>query len=302
MINVYTKSKEKDPMHVDRILEIVSHLERAFEETGDSDLKPDVTTFTSAIDSVAHSMSPNKGTQALEILKRMENLYNITNDSAIRPNIRTYTSVINAMAWGQENDAPMKAETFLNDLEARADDHFRPNVWTYTAVINAWGRSRDITKPQRVLKLLKRMNDRYKETGDESIRPNLFVYNGVIDACARTPAQGNPKQQGEALKIAFAVYKALKQSKKDKANNVTYGLLFKTAKNLLPEGEERDKVVKAVFDKCKVDGQVDSGVLRQLRQAAGGAFYNELLAGNALDSDGHVDYRAVPAEWRRNCD
>jgi len=299
IINVYTKSKQKEQGHVDRILEFVAFLEEGYEQTGDDELKPDVTTFTSAIDSVAHSASHKKGKQALEILKRMENLHNRTKDDAVRPNIRTYTAVINALAWGQGYDAPMQAEKILDDLETREDPDCKPNVWTYTAVINTWGRSRDITKPQRALRILKKMNDAYKATKDESVRPNLFVYNGVIDACARCPAMDKPKQQGEALKIAFAVFKALKQQKRTQANNVTYGLLFKTAKNLLPEGDEREDVVKAVFENCKRDGMVDDGVLRQLRQAAGGELYNELLLGNGMDSDGHVDYWAVPAEWRR---
>ena len=74
------------------------------------------------------------------------------------------------------------------------------------AAITAWARSRDNTKPQRALRLLKKASDMYKETKDKRIQPTLFTYNAAIDACAKCHG-APPEVQSNALKIAFAVNK-----------------------------------------------------------------------------------------------
>ncbi len=77
--------------------------------------------------------------------------------------------------------------------------------YIFQAAITAWARSLDNTKPQRALRLLKKVSDMYKETKDRRIQPTLYMYNAVIDACAK--CYGTPEQQGKALQIAFAVNK-----------------------------------------------------------------------------------------------
>ena len=97
-------------------------------------------------------------------------------------------------------------------------------------MIQAWARSRDPTKPQRALRLLKVMKERSKQ-GDPNVHPNLIAYNAglhvvcvcvcvifykggewnlshhlslcvcvvAIDACAR--CMGDTKQQTEAANL-----------------------------------------------------------------------------------------------------
>lgn len=163
------------------------------------------------------------------------------------------------------------------------------------AAITAWARASDRTKPQRALKILKKVNDMYKQTGDESIKPNLYTYNAVIDACAR--CYGNPEQQAASLKIAFAVNKAIFTANLE-PNSITYATLLKTASNLLPEGDVRSQVVRAVFEKAKSAGYVDRNVLKAFDQASDRALYHELLK-DAEDKNGFINMKNIPLDWRK---
>ena len=94
---------------------------------------------------------------------------------------------------------------------------------------------------------------------------------------------------------------------------------MKAANNLLPPGPERDAVLKAIFETAKKDGQVESGILLQLRNGAGAETFHEitenkitLIEGggpptNAARSNGRgrnrpvttVDEEKIPMEWRK---
>lgn len=136
----------------------------------------------------------------------------------------------------------------------------------------------------------------YKQSGDESIKPNLYTYNAVIDACAR--CYGNPEQQAAALKIAFAVNKAILAANLE-PNSITYSTLLKTANNLLPEGDVRSQVVRAVFEKAKSSGYIDSNIMKAFDQASDRVLYHELLK-EAEDKNGFINMKNIPTEWKRN--
>ena len=128
------------------------------------------------------------------------------------------------------------------------------------------------------------------------MQPNLFTYNAVIDACAK--CYGNPEQQGKALKIAFAVNKAITAAKL-KSNHVTYATLLKAANTLLVPGNEKNDVIKAVFNKCKKEGYVDMTVLKTLKIASDQDLFHELL-NDAKDKNGHIEFDLIPSDWSRN--
>lgn len=143
---------------------------------------------------------------------------------------------------------------------------------------------------------MKKVSDEYKKTSDESIKPNLYTYNAVIDACAR--CNGNHEQQANALKIAFAVNKAILAAKLE-PNSITYSTLLKAAKALLPEGDVRNQVLRAVFERAKNSGYVDYNVLKAFDQAADRELYHELLK-VAEDKNGFITMKNLPVEWKKN--
>jgi len=245
---------------------------------------------------------------------------------SLSPNIRTYTSAINAWSWSKSNDnneqqsAAFKALAILDKVDKLYneslsnklfDDNYsntvKPNVRTYTAVISCISHSRMQDKAILALSVFKRLFTKYKETNDIAFKPNVFTYNAVIDTCskvfvsnAKNPQTDGAKMQSDALKIAFDLFKLIRKDKSVKANYVTYGLLLKTTKNLLPIGEERYNIIKVLFGRCCKEGHLDNTVLKQLRQTISIEEYKELLGEDAFDSFGTLHFEKLPKSWSVN--
>lgn len=119
-----------------------------------------------------------------------------------------------------------------------------------------------------------------------------------MDACAR--CQGDLHQQTEALKIAFAILKAIQVDPSIDPNAVTYSTLLRACTFLIPSGEERNRVATAVFDKAKKAGMVDFRVLYQLKKCVDTSLLQTLLAELPQDRQGTFDFNSVPPSWNRN--
>ena len=219
-------------------------------------------------------------------------------------NLFPFLQIVTAWAKAKDPRSPHRAEELLTqmeemyakDLEAGRPSQLVPHSQTYTAAISAWGRSLDSTKPQRALRLLKKVSDLYKETNERRIKPTLFTYNAAIDACAK--CYGTPEQQTKALQIAFAINKAIAVAKLQ-ANHVTYATLLKAANYLLVQGDEKNDVVRAVFNKCKKEGYVDITVLKTFKLASDQNLFYELLS-EAKNNKGNIDFELIPNEWKKS--
>lgn len=340
LINVWAKSidpysyqsNERNIKAVQRAEQLLQQLNNQYEKNDhDPELKPDVATYTTVIDCIARSQIKDSPQKAEEWLEKLEQKYEQTKDISLRPNIRTYTSVIHAWSRSKHPVAPHRAEQILQKINQHKDEHnnskekysMEPNTRTYTMVISCWVRSQELTKPQRALKILKHVSDQYKLTKDPNIKPNTFIYNAVIDACAKCPAREHdyPDQQRAALKIAFAVFKALQIEKNVKPNHITYATLLKAVNNLLPrmpyfgteseennsnennKGNSRKEIVKKLFDNAKKDGMVDPNVLKQMRQSIDSNEFMELIGEQSPIFDkmsGRVDFSKMPLEWGKD--
>jgi hypothetical protein len=102
-----------------------------------------------------------------------------------------------------------------------------------------------------------------------------------------------------ALKIAFAILKTVEMDDVVSPNQDTYTNIIKAAAYLLPDGQERNKVAMAAFEKAKAGGMVSVDVVRVLRKALDNQMMREALA--PLESgNGYIDYKAIPAYWSKN--
>jgi hypothetical protein len=229
-------------------------------------------------------------TKANQLLQKLEKVQK-SQGGGDKNEASIYVSAHNSVikAWSHisgDKFSPYKAQKLLESLEKHYDStgeiRYGPNIVTYTAAIMAWARSPlNNIKAECALKILKRMTDKYKETGDtDSFRPNLYTYNAVLNACA-TSKNLLSADQDKVTKIMFAVFKALEihcaKTKQDYPSHITYSLLLKGVLNLMPLSESRDDIAHAVFKKCCRDGQVDVGVMRQLRLTASGELYQHIL-------------------------
>jgi hypothetical protein len=75
--------------------------------------------------------------------------------------------------------------------------------------------------------------------------------------------------------------------------------LLKAANKLLPAGDQRNEICKAVFTKCITKGYVDANVMKALEQAADRDVYYDLV-GEVADRNGHVHFEEIPKDWCKN--
>jgi hypothetical protein len=276
-------------------LEILQEAKQKYKETQDPALMPDVMTYTTVMDTFARCGMYKTTLKAEELLRELKNEYEKSKNKRQNPNYRTYTTLITAWSRTKSPESPERAEAILKQM---GDDPMtRPNARTYTTLIQCYAKSRDNNKARRALEILRDMKEMYKETGNAEIRPNILTYNAAIDACAR--CQGNLEQQGNAIKIAFAILKAAEQDEHVQPNHITYATLIRATAHQLTSGPERSKVAAAVFTKAKEKGLVDFTTLKNLRKAVDITTMAELCDGIA-DQNGSVDYNNIPAAWSKN--
>lgn len=299
-------SSTKGWIHAKKVQGILNALNKKWEDTGDESYQPDITTFTMVIDAYGRCNDVAAVERGEMLFEKVCKKWNETGDEKLKPSSRTFTVMVNAWAKTWDPRSTSKVEELLKRMEDMyADDvvqgkgetsTVKPSIRTYTAAIGAWARSRDRSKSQHALRILKKVSDMYKETHDKEIKPTLYTYNSVIDTCARNG--GSPDQSAQALKIAFAVNKAITAAKLE-PNQITYSTLLKAVGKLLPQGNQRNEICKAVFEKCAAKGFVDSNVLKALEQSSDRDLYYEIV-GAAADRNGYVNFDEIPREWSKS--
>ena len=283
---------------------LLEKMKKLYDDTGDKEVRPDAATVTTVIDAYARVGLSKSASKADELLSAMKTM------NYCPPNFRTYTAVATAWAKTPGDDRSLdrvkelvkEMEEVNEEMEANTKGDIpraksvKPNTRTYTTLISAWAKSQEPTKAQEALRILKKMRA-MAEGGDVDVKPNIYTYNAVIDACSR--CQGGGDQQVEALKIAFAVNKAIKVDCDVTPNPTTLANLIKCAKYLLPRGEQRNSIATAVFEGAKKAGIANGAVLKEFLMCADRDVFDE-VAGELVDMYGHVNFGDIPNAWRKN--
>lgn len=275
-------------------LALLEEMKRRYKETGDANWQPDMATYTSVMD--VHSRCATYRTTKIagQLLTELKELYAKTGNYRHKPNFRTYTTLVTAWSRTKSEESPQRVENIMNEMKQSGE---KPNARTYTAAVQCWARARDPLKAKRVLKLLMEMREEYAKTGSEHVRPTTLTYNNAIDACAR--CQGSPDQKTESIKIAFAILKTIEMDKEIEPNAGTYSTLIRALNFLMPSGDERNKVAKAVFEKAKKAGLVDLISLKNLKMVLDAQSMRTALEGK-MDSNGDFNYSNLPNSWKKN--
>mmetsp|Transcript_90053 Transcript_90053/g.134942 ORF Transcript_90053/g.134942 Transcript_90053/m.134942 type:complete len:562 (-) Transcript_90053:17-1702(-) len=274
---------------------LLEQTKQKFEETKNEDWKPDTTTYTISMDVYAKCGSYETTQEAETLLHELKQKFKESRDLRVRPNFRTYTTLITAWSRTRSDEAPGRVEDLLREMSSFPST--QPNARTYTSAIQCWAKSRDPSKARRALKILRDMREQFDKTGNDDIRPGILTYNAAIHACSRV--QGSLEQQTEAIKIAFAVLKAVEGDDSVQPNQMTYSTLLRAVSFLLPPGNERNKVACALFQKAKKAGLVDFTTMMNLRKSADTAAMTTVLDGVG-DQYGNFDYNNLPADWCKN--
>jgi len=277
-------------------LGLLEEMKKRYEETGDTNWQPDMATYTSVMD--VHSRCATYRTTRIagDLLNELKGLYEKTGNFRHKPNFRTYTTLVTAWSRTKSDESPQRVESIMKEMRLSGE---KPNARTYTAAIQCWARAREPLKAKRVLKLLMEMREEYKQTGSDHIRPTTLTYNNAIDACAR--CQGSAEQKTESVKIAFAILKTIEMDNEINANSSTYSTLIRALNFLMPRGDERNTVGKAVFEKSKKAGLVDMTTLKNLKMVLDATSLRDALDGN-LDRNGDFSLSLLPSAWKKNAD
>ncbi|KAL3792595.1 hypothetical protein HJC23_005565 [Cyclotella cryptica] len=296
VISAWAKSGE--PGAASRAEKILEKMERMYATSGDERFKPRTETYNAIIDAWAKSGEVDAPNRAELLLGYMLELYETGHNTAAKPNVRSFNSVMNAWAKSGDVYAPEKAADILKRMEQleRSELKVSPDATSFATAINAYARSLNYGKADAAYQLFLHMNNLYDLSGKESLRPNNIVYNSVLNACAFTI--GDMEEQCRAIEIANSVFTAMRASQFCNPDDVTYGTYLKVIANQMPPGKQRDKVLRAIFEKAVQDGMVGSFVLRQLKDVGlDKVGYEKLLERESMND---MSLEDLPSSWTCN--
>jgi len=321
-------SKQGDFISAQKAQDILEKMEEIGQHSDDDDsVRPDIVCYTSVIDAWARSNSKDAGVYAEELFRRVDTLFKETGDERLKPNSRTYCSVINALGRSRAQGSAERAEQFLRQMERKYDQYqeesIKPTTILYNALIDAYARSPLVDKAERAHALLVQMREQSDIEGREYLRPDVITYNSVLNACANV--FGDDEAKARAYRIALRSFRELHKQSSSQENtatktraqkrngnlgptSVSYALILKALRKLVEPGDERDDMIRRIFQLCIARGLVNHGVLEQVKSAFSdrrGEEFSQLLSkcdGDVItfESADSIDVRNLPSEWTRN--
>eukprot|EP00522_Entomoneis_paludosa_P018945 CAMPEP_0172443794 /NCGR_PEP_ID=MMETSP1065-20121228/3992_1 /TAXON_ID=265537 /ORGANISM="Amphiprora paludosa, Strain CCMP125" /LENGTH=854 /DNA_ID=CAMNT_0013194133 /DNA_START=212 /DNA_END=2776 /DNA_ORIENTATION=+ len=328
-MNAYAFSKiEEGPAKAEEILDLTNELYLE----GDESMKPSVRSIGIIIDAWIRSNSTDAMEEAEVLLERYEDIIDSSesqNDGGEVPDqVRDiYRNVL--FGWAKKGfpeqaqhyltvmiekgmkpdcicyDKIIDSNTQLNDegafkrtyqvfelMEAnRKIGDVIPNERAYTSFIRAMTKAKIPNLAYKANVIMRRMFDLF-EQGNRSIRPTVFTYNAVMMACAETLSIPDADPL-EAFKIAVQVFNELRSGGED-PDHVSFGNMLRCAK-LLPDGDQKNSVIKSTFSLCARSGFVNEFVVRDLQSTAPEEMWRELLG---TPTANEVNMDDLPSHWK----
>jgi pentatricopeptide repeat protein len=175
------------------------NLLKCMEETGRSNplMKPDVRSYTKAINAISRSASLTAGEEAERILANMESMYN-SGDVSVKPNTFTYTAVMEAHANSGRLGSAQRVEELCELMVSKykaGDPDVLPTARAFNAAIHAYGKAGDGEKAQS---LFDRMEQLYN-FGAQDAKPTTVNFNTLISAWANCDDDGSAQRAGQVL-------------------------------------------------------------------------------------------------------
>mmetsp|Transcript_40059 Transcript_40059/g.58548 ORF Transcript_40059/g.58548 Transcript_40059/m.58548 type:complete len:860 (-) Transcript_40059:160-2739(-) len=254
---------------------------------------------------------------AHDLLQRMNDMYHKSSIVLVKSTRCNYNDVLRAWSISGANDAAERAEELLSEMEKEQKD-LAPNKESYILTIESYAKRKNTSvitsdgsddKVEKSLELLQRMMHQY-ESGNVLARPDTDVYNSVLNACAKCFSK-DEKIRRNAMRVAIENVQNMREQAKEEGRGVkckpdatTYRLLLEACRNLLPaEGGEREKAVEAVFNRCCLEGYVDTEVLEVFQKIASPELYRKrvlLIVTGGEGGSGESKERTLPEKWTRN--
>lgn len=258
-------SKQGTKESAQRAIDLLEALEKKYDETKNSSLKPNVRTYTSVINAISRSKTNPQ--RAENILNKME----ATNNNA--------------------------------NADKNPQEQIEIDAFCYNAVLKAWAWSSEPDKAFRADQIFRRMLDLYSSGSHTQLKPNLTTLSSLLNACYFTKIKKtDAAARASLIDIATYSYNIFEQEKGEyeDPNGSIYRRMMMVYNKFLPEGEDlRMKETKKIFNQCCKNGHLSAFVLSQVKFQAGATTPDvEKLLGDGffMDKKGRVrmDKKRVP--------
>ena len=175
----------------------------AGEDAEDTGIRPNVVSFTAAVNAWARSTQPHAAQQAEKILKRAIELWRSGYIDA-RPNSYTFNACITAWSRSREKNAADNCVRLLEEMnqfydEAGRPDDLQPDSRCYNLAINAVARSRVPGCADKARGLLNQMETLHDEGPFPDLVPDSLTFGAIINSYANDRSDQKASQHAAAL-------------------------------------------------------------------------------------------------------
>ena len=279
---IATFARSSDKGSADKAERLLMDMESKYLE-GDKSLRPGLDTYTNVI--LGHVNSREKGgaEKAEQILVRQEKKVKAGDEDAIELDLVCYGAVINCLCRSRKTSSYERAEALLSrmiDLTGEGRNMVKPDFAVFGTVMKAWAKSADTRKADKTLKLLRKAQGLFNGAGSEM---GILGYNWAIYAAATST--GDEDERKHFFANALELFRDAQTSKSVTPNSYTYTFFVKACTTLLPEGEQRDSLVKGAFEVACKRGQLDRHVISVVTLAIPGFVADKFNVLDDMDSE-----------------
>jgi hypothetical protein len=178
---------------------LLRNLQKLYEETKFSQLKPKPAWFLRVMSAWTNSGSPDAGQRAEDLLSEMEGLV-AGGDDDMRPNRFHYAVVVNALVNSSERNVVQRCTEVLKKAiksYENGNTEARPDTPMYGAVFRATSRAGD---GEKAMLLLHTMIEDYRR-GNFSAKPTVGIFNMVLLSWLRSHREEAPERALEILRM-----------------------------------------------------------------------------------------------------
>jgi hypothetical protein len=176
----------------------------AGEDAEDTGIRPNVVSFTAAVNAWARSTQPHAAQRAEKILKRAIDLWRSGDYPDARPNSFTFNACITAWSRSRETNAADNCVRLLEEMnqlydEAGRPDDLQPDARCFNLAINAVARSRVPGCADKARGLLNQMETLHDEGPFPDLVPDSLTFGAIINAYANDRSDQQASQHAAAL-------------------------------------------------------------------------------------------------------
>ena len=194
IINAWGQCADGEDFPVRRAMALIDLMEKLYND-GIRELKPDMITYSSVIDTVARSGLPNGSDLAFDLIEKIENLY-LAGDKAMKPNAKTYSGVFLSLINSRQQGNHLKAQDIIDRMNKLGVE---VNAFSYNYAINCASNAVDESDKVK-MEAFKVALHAFASLRRSSYETDSFTYNFFLKACRLLPSS---KMRSKVVRETF---------------------------------------------------------------------------------------------------